>query len=110
MDFDIDNFKKDRLAFIEEECNKAIQQAFPVKIDFLSREEADKTPELIRTKVNLIPKSVQNIRIVDIVGLDKQADGGTHVKNTNEVGRIRIIKTDNKGKGRRRIYIEVLDE
>ena len=109
MDFDIDTFKKERLEFIEKECNIAIKKAFPIKIEFLSREEADKIPELIRTKVNLIPKSVKTIRTVDIVGLDKQADGGTHVKNTKEVGRIKIIKADNKGKGRRRIYLEILD-
>jgi misacylated tRNA(Ala) deacylase len=62
-----------------------------------------------RTKVSLIPDSVSEIRVVDIVGLDKQADGGTHVASTAEVGRIRVIKTESKGKGNKRIRLEVLD-
>ena len=65
--------------------------------------------DLIRTKVNLIPESVAEIRVVDIVGLDKQADGGTHVRSTAEVGRIRVVKTESKGKGNKRIRIEVVD-
>jgi misacylated tRNA(Ala) deacylase len=109
MDFDIDNFSKDRIEFIEQKCNEAIKADYPIKIDFLSRNEAEKVPELIRTKINLIPKFVQEIRTVDIVGLDKQADGGTHVKTTCEVGLIKVKKVDNKGKGRRRIYLEIKD-
>ena len=65
--------------------------------------------DLIRTKVNLIPESVPEIRVVDIVGLDKQADGGTHVHTTDEVGRIRVVKTESKGKGNKRIRIEIVD-
>ena len=65
--------------------------------------------DLIRTKVSLIPESVPEIRVVDIVGLDKQADGGTHVRSTAEVGRIRVVKTESKGKGNKRIRIEVVD-
>ena len=65
--------------------------------------------DLIRTKVSLIPESVPEIRVVDIVGLDKQADGGTHVRSTGEVGRIRVVKTESKGKGNKRIRIEVVD-
>ena len=65
--------------------------------------------DLIRTKVNLIPESVTEIRVVDIVGLDKQADGGTHVRTTGEVGRIRVTKTENKGKGNKRVRLEVVD-
>ena len=64
---------------------------------------------LTETKVNLIPESVPEIRVVDIVGLDKQADGGTHVASTGEVGRIRITKTESKGKGNKRVRLEVLD-
>ncbi|MHA1990851.1 MAG: alanyl-tRNA editing protein [Candidatus Hodarchaeales archaeon] len=109
MDFDIDNFSKDRIEFIEQKCNEAIKANYPIKIDFLTREEAEKTPELIRTKINLIPKFVQEIRTIDIVGLDKQADGGTHVKTTGEIGKIKVKKIDNKGKGRRRIYLEIND-
>ena len=65
--------------------------------------------DLIRTKVNMIPESVTEIRVVDIVGLDKQADGGTHVRSTGEVGRIRVVKTESKGKGNKRIRLEVVD-
>ena len=65
--------------------------------------------DLIRTKVNMIPESVKEIRVVDIVGLDKQADGGTHVHTTAEVGRVRVIKTESKGKGNKRIRIEIVD-
>jgi misacylated tRNA(Ala) deacylase len=65
--------------------------------------------DLIRTKVNLIPDTVKEIRVVNIVGLDKQADGGTHVRSTAEVGRIRVVKTESKGKGNKRIRLEVID-
>jgi misacylated tRNA(Ala) deacylase len=62
-----------------------------------------------RTKVSMIPESVPEIRVVDIVGLDKQADGGTHVRTTNEVGRIRVVKLENKGKGNKRVHLEIVD-
>ena len=65
--------------------------------------------DLIRTKVSLIPESVPEIRVVDIVGLDRQADGGTHVHRTGEVGRIRVVKLENKGKGNKRVRLEVTD-
>ncbi len=70
------------------------------------RAEALGDADLIRTKVNLIPETVTEVRIVDIVGLDKQADGGTHVASTDEVGRIRVVKTESKGKGNKRIRIQ----
>lgn len=104
MDFDIEKFTPDKIKFIEERCNEAINKNYPIKVEFLDRAEADKDPELIRTKVSLIPKEVKTIRTVDIVGLDKQADSGTHVKSTKEVGIFTISKIDNKGKGRKRIY------
>ena len=81
----------------------------PIEVSFLPREEAVADEDLIRTKVNLIPESVTEIRAVDIVGLDKQADGGTHVRTTGEVGGIRVVKTESKGKGNKRIRIEVVD-
>ena len=65
--------------------------------------------QTIRTKVNMIPESVNEVRVVDIVGLDKQADGGTHVRSTDEVGRVRVVKTESKGKGNKRIRIEIVD-
>ena len=81
----------------------------PIEVSFLPRREAVLDDDLIRTKVNLIPESVAEIRVVDIVGLDKQADGGTHVRSTAEVGRVRMVKTESKGKGNKRIRIEVVD-
>jgi misacylated tRNA(Ala) deacylase len=80
-----------------------------VEVAFLDRGVALADEDLIRTKVSLIPESVQEIRVVDIVGLDKQADGGTHVATTAEVGRIRVLKTESKGKGNKRIRLEVVD-
>ena len=78
-------------------------------MSFLPREEADQDPSLIRTKVSLIPPSVRTVRVVDIVGLDRQADGGTHVESTAEVGKVRITKIQSKGRGFRRIRV-ALDE
>jgi misacylated tRNA(Ala) deacylase len=78
-------------------------------VSFLPRERALEDADLIRTKVNLIPESVREIRVVDITGLDKQADGGTHVRSTDEVGRVHVVKTESKGKGNKRIRIKVLE-
>ena len=78
-------------------------------MSFLPRETAVEDEDLIRTKVNMIPETVKEIRVVDIVGLDKQADGGTHVASTAEVGRIKVVKTESKGKGNKRIRLEVVD-
>ena len=83
--------------------------ARPVAVEFLPRDTALEDADLIRTKVNLVPATVAEIRVVDIVGLDKQADGGTHVRRTDEVGRIRVTKTENKGKGFKRVRLEVVD-
>jgi misacylated tRNA(Ala) deacylase len=78
-------------------------------VSFLPRDTAIADQDLIRTKVSLIPESVKEIRVVDIVGLDKQADGGTHVRSTAEVGRIKVLKTESKGKGNKRIRLEILE-
>ncbi len=80
-----------------------------MEISFLPRDEADADPSLIRTKVSLLPDSLREVRVVDIVGLDRQADGGTHVADTAEVGAVRVVKVDNKGKGFRRIRIALGD-
>ena len=80
-----------------------------VAVSFIPRAEAVLDEALIRTKVSLVPESVREIRVVDIVGLDKQADGGTHVRSTAEVGRVRVVKTESKGKGNKRVRIEVTD-
>jgi misacylated tRNA(Ala) deacylase len=81
----------------------------PITVSFLPRSTAVLDQDLIRTKVSLVPESVNEIRVVDIVGLDKQADGGTHVRSTDEVGRVRVVKTESKGKANKRIRLEVLD-
>jgi misacylated tRNA(Ala) deacylase len=79
-------------------------------VSFLPRDAADVDPSLIRTKVNLLPKDIDQIRVIDIVGLDRQADGGTHVNETGEVGTITITKAENKGRGFRRIRVRLDDQ
>lgn len=108
MDFSLADLSKERVQEIERLANDAIQSGYPVRVRFMARTEANLMPELIRTKVNLVPAEVDPIRVVDIVGLDVQADGGTHVANTIEVGSIRITKTENKGRENRRLEIELL--
>ena len=109
MDFEFDPLPEGFGSSIEELVNAELAADRPIEVSFLPRTEALHDEELIRTKVNLIPESATEIRVVDIVGLDKQADGGTHVRSTAEVGRIRVVKTESKGKGNKRIRIEVLD-
>ncbi len=109
MDFEFDPLPEGFGPTVEELVNTELAKGRPVEVAFLPRSEAVLDDALIRTKVNLVPESVPEIRIVDIVGLDKQADGGTHVANTAEVGRIRVVKTESKGKAFKRIRIEVLD-
>jgi misacylated tRNA(Ala) deacylase len=109
MDFEFDPLPDGFGARIEELVNAELGAGRAVEVSFVPRDEALADADLIRTKVNLIPESVREIRVVDIVGLDRQADGGTHVRNTGEVGRIKVVKTESKGKGNKRIRIEVVD-
>lgn len=109
MDFEFDPLPEGFGARIEELVNAELAADRPIEVSFLPRDTALADVDLIRTKVNLIPPSVREIRVVDIVGLDRQADGGTHVASTAEVGRVRVVKTESKGKGNKRIRIEVLD-
>ncbi len=109
MDFEFDPLPPGFGPRIEELVNAELAADRPVEVSFLPRSVAVLDEDLIRTKVSLIPESVPEIRVADIVGLDKQADGGTHVPSTAEVGRIRVTKTESKGKGNKRIRIEVLD-
>jgi misacylated tRNA(Ala) deacylase len=104
MDFEFDPLPEGFGATVEARVNEECAADRPIEVSFLPRDVAVADPDLIRTKVSLIPESVPEIRVVDIVGLDKQADGGTHVASTAEVGRIRVVKTESK-----RIRIEVLD-
>ena len=109
MDFEFDPLPPGFGPRVEELVNTELVAARPIEVSFLPRDTAIEDEDLIRTKVNMIPESVKEIRVVDIVGLDKQADGGTHVRSTDEVGRVRVLKTESKGKGNKRIRIEVVD-
>lgn len=109
MDFEFDPLPEGFGARVEDLVNAELAAARPILVSFLPRGQAIADEDLIRTKVNMIPESVQEIRVVDIVGLDKQADGGTHVRSTDEVGRVRVLKTESKGRANKRIRIEVLD-
>lgn len=109
MDFEIDQIPEGFAKKIEDLCNVEIKADRPVEVSFMSRESAVFDRDLIRTKTNLVPESVSEIRVVDIVGLDRQADGGTHVSSTNQVGRIEITKTESKGKGFKRVRFVLHD-
>jgi misacylated tRNA(Ala) deacylase len=109
MDFEFDPLPEGFGGRVEELVNEELAADRPIRIEFLPRSAALEDDDLIRTKVNMIPESVAEIRVVDIVGLDKQADGGTHVQSTAEVGRIRVTKTESKGKGNKRVRLEVVD-
>ena len=109
MDFELEAISQEFGREVEEKLNAALEQDHPVRVSFLPRTEALADPDLIRTKVNLIPEHVDPIRVIDLEGLDKQADGGTHVRSTVEVGRVRVAKTESKGKGFKRMRIELVD-
>ena len=109
MDFEFDPLPPGFGPRVEELVNAELAAARPIRVEFLPRGAALEDADLIRTKVNLVPESVAEIRVVDIVGLDKQADGGTHVRSTDEVGRVRVVKTESKGKGFKRVRLEVVD-
>lgn len=108
MDFTLADLSPERVREIERLSNEAISSGYPVRVRFLPRSEANVRPELIRTKISMVPPHVDPVRVVDIVGLDLQADGGTHVANTIEVGGITITRTENKGRENRRIEIQLL--
>ena len=107
MDFEFENLSKELVGVIEEAVNREVQAAHEVRVRILPREEAFAIPDLIRTKINLLPPEIQEIRTVELVELDLQADGGTHVANTREVGRIHVTDYKSKGKINKRIYIEM---
>ncbi len=109
MDFELDSISAEFGREVEEKLNAALAEDHPVHVSFLPRAEALADPDLIRTKVNLIPERVDPIRVIDIEGIDKQADGGTHVRSTKEVGPVRVVKTESKGKGFKRMRIELAD-
>src|SRR5205807_1983619 len=96
MDFEFDPLPERFGATVEERVNAELKADLPIEVSFLPRGVAITDEDLIRTKVNMIPESVSEIRVIDIVGLDKQADGGTHVRSTGEVGSVRVVKTESK--------------
>lgn len=107
MDFEFERLEKDLVQEIEAKINAEIAAARPIRVAILPREEAFQIPDLIRTKINLLPEGISEVRTVEIVGLDLQADGGTHVANTAEVGHIRISDYKSKGGINKRIYVEI---
>jgi misacylated tRNA(Ala) deacylase len=109
MDFEFDPLPEGFGPRVEQLVNDELAADRPIEVSFLPRSTAVMDQDLIRTKVSLIPDTVPEIRVVDIVGLDKQADGGTHVRSTAEVGRIRVVKLENKGKGNKRVRLEIVD-
>lgn len=107
MDFEFATMHGELVREIETAVNKEVAQARDIRIRILPREEAFQIPDLIRTKINLLPEGIAQVRTVEIVGLDLQADGGTHVRNTNDVGHIRVADYKSKGAINKRIYIEI---
>jgi misacylated tRNA(Ala) deacylase len=107
MDFEFETMRQELVAAIEEAVNAEVAAARPVRVAILPREVAFAIPDLIRTKINLLPEGISEVRTVELVGLDLQADGGTHVANTSEVGRVRVADYKSKGKINKRIYLEL---
>ena len=105
MDFELAEMSSDFAERMEETINLEVDAARDIRVGLLPREEAMKIRDLIRTKINLLPPQIEQVRTVEIVGLDLQADGGTHVANTREVGRIRVVGHESKGRGNKRLRI-----
>jgi misacylated tRNA(Ala) deacylase len=109
MDFEFESLQRELVDEIQAAINAEVAKGLPIRVKILPRDEAFQIPDLIRTKINLLPEGIQQVRVVEIVGLDLQADGGTHVANTSEVGSIRVVDYKSKGKINKRIYVEVED-
>jgi misacylated tRNA(Ala) deacylase len=109
MDFEFEHMSGELVGEIEAKVNDEIRLERDVRVRVLPRDEAFAIPDLIRTKINLLPPGIAEVRTVEIVGLDLQADGGTHVANTREVGRIRVTGYESKGRINKRIRIAVED-
>jgi len=107
MDFEFANMRGELVREIESAVNVEIKTGREIRVKILPREEAFQIPDLIRTKINLLPEGIMQVRTVEIVGLDLQADGGTHVHNTSEVGSIRVADYKSKGAINKRIYIDI---
>ena len=109
MDFELERMSADFAEEVEAKINEEVAAARSVLAANLPREEAEQIPDLIRTKINLLPANIREVRTIDIQGLDVQADGGTHVNNTTEVGRIRVVGHESKGRINKRLRIALDD-
>jgi misacylated tRNA(Ala) deacylase len=109
MDFEFETMSGDLVGEIEAKVNVELRTARDIRVNVLPRDEAFAIPDLIRTKINLLPPGIETIRTIEIVGLDLQADGGTHVANTREVGGIRVTGYESKGRINKRIRLELVD-
>lgn len=107
MDFEFETLRGELVGEIEAAVNREVAAAREVRVNILPREQAFQIPDLIRTKINLLPQGITEVRTVEIVGLDLQADGGTHVRNTSEVGNIKVVDYKSKGAINKRIYIKI---
>ena len=107
MDFNLPEVPAGFKEAIEAACNAEVEADRRIDVTVLPREQAFEIPDIIRTATNLLPPDLQEVRIVDIVGLDTQADGGTHVASTRQIGRIEVVKVENKGKGFRRLRVRL---
>ncbi|MFC1936233.1 alanyl-tRNA editing protein [Chloroflexota bacterium] len=107
MDFEFETMRQELVKDIEATINQEMNAGRNLIVKILPREEAFQIPDLIRTKINLLPDHIKEVRVVEIEGLDLQADGGTHVKNTSEVGKIKVADYKSKGKINKRIYVEL---
>jgi misacylated tRNA(Ala) deacylase len=109
MDFELERMSADFAQEIEAKANAEIEAARPVSVRVLPRDEAFAIPDLIRTKINLLPPGIEQVRVVEIVGLDLQADGGTHVASTRHIGRVRVVGHESKGRTNKRLRIAIED-
>jgi len=109
MDFEFASLRHELVAEIEARVNAEVEAARPVRVASLPRAEAFQIPDLIRTKINLLPEGITTVRVVEIVGLDLQADGGTHVANSREVGQVSVVGYESKGKINKRIRIALAE-
>ncbi len=107
MDFEFETMQRELVHTIEERINKEVAAGHDLRVNILPRQEAFQIPDLIRTKINLLPEGIEEVRTIEIVGLDLQADGGTHVHNTSEVGELRVVDYKSKGAINKRIYLEI---
>lgn len=109
MDFNLENFDKDKIMQFAQRANELIQKNLEIKIYYLPRDEALKDPGMVKL-AEVLPPNVPELRIVDIVGFDRQPDGGCHVNTLKEIGEIEITKLENKGKNNRRLYYKLKDK